>query len=324
MRHAGAAVLLGTAFLAAPGLAAPPVLDLPVDCTLGATCFIEDYTDTDPGAGAHDYTCGLKTRDGHRGTDIALLSFEAMTDGVAVLSAAPGRVAAVRDDMPDVPVTPVTRDGIEGRECGNGIRIDHGDGWQTLYCHMKQGSVAVATGARVQAGERLGEVGLSGLTNAPHLHFGVLRDGKVVDPFLPDPGATCGGTRDDGLWRQAPAYARAGLFTAGFATALPDLAAVQSGAARVSRAPPEAALVLYSHVFHAEPGDRLDFTARGPDGTIFADTVTLDAPQARLFRAVGRKSPPSGWPVGAFRGYVTLRRGARILAVRHADIAIAE
>ena len=30
-----------------------------------------------------------------------------------------------------------------GRNCGNGVTLDHGDGWQTQYCHMRRGSVAV-------------------------------------------------------------------------------------------------------------------------------------------------------------------------------------
>ena len=63
---------------AGPLAAETPFLDWPMDCIPGQTCFIEDYVDADPGPGQADYTCGLKSRDGHRGTDIALLNFAAM------------------------------------------------------------------------------------------------------------------------------------------------------------------------------------------------------------------------------------------------------
>lgn len=318
--RAGAAFWL---YLAAPALAEPPALSLPIDCDLGQSCYIEDYVDLDPGAGLRDHACGVKTRDGHRGTDIVLMSFEAMTAGVDVLAAAAGTVAATRDGMHDRPVTPETRAEIEGRECGNAVRIDHGQGWQTLYCHMRQGSVAVKTGDRVEAGTPLGQVGLSGLTNVPHVHLGVLKDGEVVDPFHRDATAHCNDHDGDTLWAAPPAYDKAGLFTAGFSINVPTLETVQSGAARVAETTPDTPLVVYGHVFFAEHGDTLTIAARGPSGDIFHQTMTLEAPQKQLFRAFGRTAPAGGWPQGAYRGHVTLKRGERVVANRHADIIVA-
>lgn len=311
----------GAALAAAPCLAGPPELSLPIDCTLGQTCYIEDYVDADPGGGLRDYACGIKTRDGHRGTDIVLLTFEAMEKGVDVLAAAPGRVEAIRDGVEDVAITAETRDTVSGQECGNGVRIGHGGGWQTLYCHMKKGSVAVVKGQTVETGQRLGLVGLSGMTNVPHVHLTVLKDGAVIDPFRPEAG-DCSTEPGDGLWRDAPAYERTGLFTAGFATSVPEFEAVQTGAARVTETAPNTPLVLYGHVFHAEPGDTLTLSARGPGGDVFSTTVTLEKPQTQLFRAFGRKSPEGGWAEGDYRGYVTLKRDGRVLAVRHADIRV--
>src|SRR6056297_1793374 len=308
--------------VAAPAAAEMPILDLPIDCTLGQTCYVEDYVDTDPGSGQRDYACGLKSRDDHRGTDIVLLSFEAMEAGVDVLAAAPGMVAAPRDGVPDVAVTPENRADIEGRECGNAVRIDHGGGWQTLYCHLKRNSVSVKRGDLVQAGDVLGSVGLSGLTNVPHVHMGVLKDGQIVDPFNPEASDTCGAAQGDGLWQVAPEYHRAGLFTAGFSGNVPSFEAVKSGRARIESARGGSNLVLYGHVFFAEPCDRLRFTISGPDGEVFRNDVTLDAPQTQLFRAMGRKAPEGGWPAGAYRGYVTLSREGRILATRHADVEV--
>lgn len=308
--------------VAAPVAAEMPVLGLPIDCTLGTSCYVEDYVDTDPGSGQRDYACGLKSRDDHRGTDIVLLSFEAMEAGVNVLAASPGRVAATRDGVQDVAITPDNRADIEGRECGNAVRIDHGSGWQTLYCHLKQDSIRVKQGDRVQAGDVMGLVGLSGLTNVPHVHLGVLKDGKIVDPFNPENRDTCGTATGNGMWKEAPGYDRAGLFTAGFATAVPDFDAVKSGAARVRDTAPDQPLVLYGHAFYAKPGDALSLSATGPEGEIFRHDVILDNPQAQLFRAFGRRAPQDGWPEGAYRGYVHLTREGRVIAVRHADITV--
>ena len=321
MRRIAGVLLLWLVSVATPLAADQPELTLPVACDLGRTCFIEDYVDTDPSDGQRDHACGIKSRDGHRGTDIALLSFEEMEQGVSVLAAAPGVVAATRDGVQDRAINPDTRDQIEGRECGNAVRIDHGGGWQTLYCHMQNGSIAVKSGQQVQAGDVLGLVGLSGLTNVPHLHLGVLKDGEVVDPFNPGNRDTCG-TGGKGMWRDAPGYDRAGLFTAGFSTTVPDLDTVSSGAARVQEATPDQPLVLYAHVFYAKPGDTLTLTAQGPDGEVFATLLDLEAPQAQLFRAFGRRAPETGWPEGAYRGYVVLRRDGRVLAARHADIGV--
>lgn len=322
MKRTTAGAILGL-LLAAPAAADAPRLALPIDCTLGTTCYIEDYVDILPGDGQRDYTCGLKTREGHRGTDIVLRSFEMLEDGVDVLAAAPGTVAATRDGMADRAVTPENRAEIEGRECGNAVRVDHGGGWQTLYCHMKRGSIAVKSGDVVQAGDRLGHVGLSGLTNIPHIHISVLKDGQIVDPFLPDSvGGSCGATAGNGLWIAAPPYNRAGLFTAGFSKGVPSFDAVKSGAARVAQITPDAPLVVYGFAFYPESGDLLTLWAEGPDGEMFRTEITLDDPQIQLFRAYGRKAPAGGWPPGDYRGYVEFTRDGRLIAIRHADVTV--
>ena len=257
-------------FLTQAAHAGPPELIWPLDCVQGDDCYIEDYVDSDPGDGQADYTCGLKSRDGHRGTDIVLQDFAMMEAGTAVLAAAPGTVLARRDGMEDRPVTADTRAAIKGQECGNAVRIDHGEGWQTLYCHMRKGSVVVNTGEKVQAGDILGQVGLSGLTNIPHLHITVLKDGNVIDPFAPEHTHQCDAPDGPGLWAEPPDYHQTGLFTAGFSNSVPTMESVQSGAARMKDIGPDQPLVLYAHAFHAQPGDTLWFEAKGPGGEVFA------------------------------------------------------
>ncbi|SFE57326.1 M23 family metallopeptidase [Roseivivax sediminis] len=315
--RASALILLASA---APA-AAEAFLSLPVDCTLGQDCFIEDYHDAQPGPGQTDYTCGLKSRDNHRGTDFALPSFEAMEAGVDVLAAAAGTVEAARDGEPDIALTPDRAAEIEGRECGNAVRIGHEDGYQTLYCHMKNGSLAVSAGDRVEAGDVLGQIGLSGETNYPHLHLSLLKDGARVDPFAPESTESCGADGDT-LWTDPPAYTPSGLFTAGFSIVVPSFEAVKSGTARRATAAPGENLVLYAHAFHPEDGDVLEMSATGPAGEVFSTEIELEDPQVQLFRAYGRRAPDSGWPAGDYRGTVTQMRGDTLIAVRHAEITV--
>ncbi len=319
MRHGWLAALAITS--AAPTAAEVPFLALPLDCTLGETCFIEDYVDADPTFAQHDYTCGLKSRDGHQGTDIALLSENEIDRGVTVRAAAAGTVQAVRDGVADEPYTAEVAARIKGQECGNAVRIAHDNGYQTLYCHLKRGSLSVTRGERVEAGAPLGQVGMSGQSNFAHLHFTLLRDAETIDPFNAGASQTCGA--DSGsLWLETPDYARAGLFTAGFSTSVPRLTHVQSGAARRETARPDHDIVLYGFAFHSEDGDQMGFSASGPEGEIFSQTQTIEDGMAQLFRASGRRAPDGGWPTGAYTGHVTLLRDGVILARRHATILV--
>ncbi|MFZ5963439.1 M23 family metallopeptidase [Thalassococcus sp. BH17M4-6] len=296
-------------------------MSLPLDCTLGETCFIEDYVDADPTFAQHDYTCGLKSRDGHRGTDFALLDEDAMRAGVRVLAAAPGLVEAVRDGVADEPYTAEVAARIKGRECGNAVRIGHPNGYKTLYCHLKNGSLTVRKGDVVDAGKPLGLVGMSGQSNFAHVHLTVLKDGEIIDPFNPGASQTCGADTP-ALWRDMPGYDKAGLFTAAFSTSVPSLAHVQSGAARRDSARPDHDLVLYGFAFFAQTGDVVEFEATGPGGQILQASQTIDKGRAQLFRAQGRKAPSGGWPQGSYTGHVTLKRDGRILARRPATIRV--
>ena len=189
-------------------------LDLPIACTLGEDCFIQQYVDRDPGPGAGDYACGAQTYDGHDGVDIRLRTTADVEKGIAVLAAAPGVVVALRDGTADL-LTEEDRAAVANRQCGNGVRIDHGEGWHTQYCHMRQGSVIVKEGELVAAGTKLGVVGYSGDAAFPHVHLQVSKNGMVVDPFLPDLTASCG-TQRQALWsasaNSALAYQRGTVF----------------------------------------------------------------------------------------------------------------
>ncbi len=71
---------------------------------------------------------------------------------------------------------------------GNYIRIDHGDGWETLYAHC--GTLYVSAEQTVARGERIALVGATGMATGPHLHFELTRDGRYLNPeyYINDDG----------------------------------------------------------------------------------------------------------------------------------------
>lgn len=59
---------------------------------------------------------------------------------------------------------------------GNHVIIEHGDGVFSAYAHLRRGSVRVRPGEHVMAGDHIGDVGNSGNTTEPHLHFQLMDD----------------------------------------------------------------------------------------------------------------------------------------------------
>ena len=75
----------------------------------------------------------------------------------------------------------VVKEVIRSRKgLGNQVVIDHGNGYKTRYAHLAD--MEVVRGRVVKKGTRLGYVGVSGNSFAPHLHYEVLRDTVVLDP----------------------------------------------------------------------------------------------------------------------------------------------
>ncbi len=72
---------------------------------------------------------------------------------------------------------------------GNFVKLRHDNGWETLYLHMNRIWPTVATGARVSQGQQIGEVGTTGRSTGPHLHYEVHVSGEPVDPLGIDTGS---------------------------------------------------------------------------------------------------------------------------------------
>lgn len=113
--------------------------------------------------------------------------------GSPVVAAHDGRVAAVGYLGPPWS-TPSGRWPPATNYGGWMVALDHGDGVTSVYAHLVPGSTPAAArvpGARVLAGQQVGNVGESGSAQGQgHLHFGIRVDGRDVDPWPIVTGAT--------------------------------------------------------------------------------------------------------------------------------------
>lgn len=301
--------------IACPAAAQAPIsLGLPVDCNLGGSCFIQQYVDHDSGPGARDFACHALSYDGHKGTDFAVISERLMQAGVPVIAAAPGVVAGTRDGMRDVSYTPEMKDEIDGRDCGNGVRIEHRDGWSTQYCHLQKGSVAVREGDTVERGDRLGRIGLSGRTQFPHLHVTLRHNGEVVDPFVPGGAETCTDAPTDTLWLTPPSYRPGGILAVGFSDVVPSFAEVKAGTANDARLHAGSdKLIVWGYVFGGREGDATRITLTGPEGEVVQVEEPVGKNRAQFFRAAGKRLRGAAWPAGLYTGRFELLRGGAVL-----------
>lgn len=103
----------------------------------------------------------------HQGTDFAAPT------GTPVRAAGDGRIRHAR------------RDGGYGRT----VRIQHGNGVETVYAHLNGYASGINEGNRVRQGQVIGYVGMSGMATGPHLHYEYRQNGQPRDPMrvtLPD------------------------------------------------------------------------------------------------------------------------------------------
>lgn len=125
------------------------------------------------------------SRPNHLGTDVA------NSQGTPIHAACAGTVAAVRTNSYPGDL----RTGLLPGRTGNGIIVNHADGYRTYYGHLH--TVRVAVGQRVAPGEHIGAMGTTGNSTGPHLHLEVHLNGVTTNPytFLANRGITLGSTR---------------------------------------------------------------------------------------------------------------------------------
>jgi murein DD-endopeptidase len=94
--------------------------------------------------------------------------------GADVFAVVDATVAAIIDGIPDNDPANRAPEGLTLETMGgNTVALDLGNGFYAFYGHLQPGSIRVAVGQRVRAGDVLARLGNSGNSNAPHLHFQV-------------------------------------------------------------------------------------------------------------------------------------------------------
>lgn len=289
-----------------------------------------NYTDTGPPDDGRpkDMACGARTYNDHKGTDFALLDEKAMTEGVAVIAAANGKVIRARDGEEDRWPTDEDLKAVrqQRKECGNAILLDHGNGWQTMYCHLRQESIKVSPGDVVQSGQQIGFVGLSGLTEHPHLHFGVLHKGSVINPFTgTDISKDCNPKPDFSktLWKPdlGLGYEAVSIFKSGFMQKAPLLEKISKDFDVQNSLPANSpALVFLTTIWGISAGDTIHLNITAPDGSVFAEEkIVQEKNRARQLFYIGRKAGVEPFPSGMYTGTVTLIRTSNGESKRYED-----
>lgn len=125
---------------------------------------VKDFTLTQTGASVgKKINPFYKTLVEHSGIDIVASS------GTKVIASADGKVSNV------------IRKTKYGRSEGNVVEVDHGNGYITKY--MMLGKIGVRKYQKVKRGDVIGEVGISGMSFAPHLHYEVWYNNQVMEPI---------------------------------------------------------------------------------------------------------------------------------------------
>jgi hypothetical protein len=248
------AVLLCSPVVGAVGLNAAPRLVTPMEGVAFRDWVIGMYVDHGAGDGLRDYRGGDITYEGHKGTDYVISDFRCMDSGYHVLAAARGKVIAVHDGEYDRNV-----DGVDVES--NYIVIGHEDRWATIYGHLRKGSLLVGLDDEVVAGQPIAQVGSSGQSTFPHLHFEVHHNYEAVDPFM------------ENLWENPPVYTGdvPGVLSAGLSSRVnySRREFIEGGGKEICFLP-GAQLMHWVDCFGVKPGDRLEWKIISSDGESYA------------------------------------------------------
>lgn len=303
-------------------------LEVPVRCAVGTECFVQNYVDQSAGSDYQDFQCNKLSYDKHDGVDVRVPTWAEMEKGVEVLAAADGTVLGARDGVDDISVKKIQKSVIAGKECGNGVVLEHEDGWQTQYCHMRKGSVRVKKGEQVKAGDVLGQIGLSGDTEFPHLHLSVRKNGEKIDPYTGSAMESGCGQKGKTLWsaKAAPVmqYRPSGLLKMGFTDQVPNSPGVLDGGFSGSSIKPGSeAMIAWALLFGLHGQDILSMKLTGPDGNVVAEgTSTIERAKAQFFQFIGKKSKGQPFQTGVYKAQVTVIRDGKTVIESERDFRV--
>lgn len=136
---------------------------------------------THKGNGRYAWDFVIRDSAGKQARDFGLKPTDYYAYGLPVLAPAPGIVSAVENAVEDNP----PREATTERSWGNFVVLDHGNGEFSELSHLKQGSIIVALGQRVERSQILGYCGNSGRSPVPHIHHQLQASSVLGAPTLP-------------------------------------------------------------------------------------------------------------------------------------------
>lgn len=162
-------------FLSVSPTTLPGKLYWPVSGRQDIDWSVVNYIDVDPRSNvAADFRGGPFQYEGHDAYDITLPNYTQMDQGVSAVAVAGGTVTEVVEGNFD-------RETASNGRPGNHVRINHGNGWTSLYLHLATNTTTVKVGDAVAAGQMLGLLGSSGNSTDAHLHFSLYHHGRLVE-----------------------------------------------------------------------------------------------------------------------------------------------
>lgn len=311
-----------------------PKITKPVTCTINKDCWIASYVDMDPNETAQDYTCGAKTSNTHAGTDFALKDMAQMQKGIDVIAVLAGTIVKARDNLTDTIKQDADLNTLEteNKACGNGVLIDHAiagyPGLRSVYCHLKQGSLNIKDGDVVAKGDVIAQIGHSGVTKFPHLHFSLVWEGASLDPFLgrtvrPDKVLCKDDVKINPMWETEMNYQPVSIFNSGFRTAIPNFEDIINGDEN-----PETfeqgsnALVYWAGFYGLNIGDIIEITITNPRGRILAKTTKeFKNWQPRQYYFTGKKQSRF-LARGEYKSEIKITRDEKIIATHQEFVTL--
>ncbi len=278
---------------------------------------ISSHVDHNPAPGSQDFACGLRSYDGHTGTDIFPWPFPwtAMDSNWAeVVAAAPGTIV-------------LKQDGYDDRECDglgsgwNAVFVMHSDGSMAWYGHLKAGSVtAKEPGQSVIRGEYLGIIGSSGNSTGPHLHFEIRdSDASLIDPY----SGPCNHANRDSWWEDQPDYRTSAINAVIFHDALPELSSCDGESPERmnsrSRFYPGEEIILGVYLRDPRTAQKLNIAIRKPNGALFKSfektiDYTANAGYEIMTMQLNRRAELGNWTVQVQYQDQTLHKVFKICA----------
>jgi hypothetical protein len=297
--------------------------ETPIKCKFGKDCFIQKYVDHGKDKAIFDYGCNVRTSNDFDGTLFRLRHSKMIKENVPVLAATSGQISRIcvnpKSDDANCPVQMM-------QEMGDHIVINHNNGWQTYYGHLKTGSVKVKVGEYVKTSQQIASVGSRKKDGLPVLDFRTLFNGYTIDPFV--------GTVEfenchhdiAPIWSKKSfnqmKYKDVDIIIGTFSDKEPIHDNVITGYNEIESINPELEkFSFWVEVLGTKKGDREKIEIIDNDGnTVASNVIKLKTANDRHIARLTANKPFEGWNSGLYTAYYTLLRNDRYIVVYRKEI----